>query len=406
MKETETIIGNKRNWLLVLAIILFASTLRAPLTKVGPVIDEIKSSLHLNHKVAGMLTTIPLLMFAITSPLVSKLTARFTMSKTIFYAMITLMIGLCLRVVGGVELFLIGTLILGVAIAIGNVVLPSFVKWAFPLHIGIMTSLYSGTMNFTAGLGGGLSVPLASMSQLGYRLSLVFWVVFAVIAFVLWIFKLRENVNLEKLSSHEHKSKTNTATGSVKVVNSKVAWLLALMMGFQSMIFYSVVTWVPSILMSRGLSPSLSGYLLMMNQFAQVPMTIVFPIIASKIKDQRLMILIISALFIVGFSLFFTHSIVMLVLGMIISGLAMGAGFSLSMVFFSLRSRTHLGSIKLSGFGQSVGYLIAALGPFLIGYLYDVSGSWVTGICTLLLMAICFMIFGLGAAKDRVVEDE
>lgn len=353
-----------------------------------------------------MLTTIPLLMFAITSPLVSKLTARFTMSKTIFYAMITLMIGLCLRVVGGVELFLIGTLILGVAIAISNVVLPSFVKWAFPLHIGIMTSLYSGTMNFTAGLGGGLSVPLASMSQLGYRLSLVFWVVFAVIAFVLWIFKLRENVNLEKLSSHEHKSKTNTATGSVKVVNSKVAWLLALMMGFQSMIFYSVVTWVPSILMSRGLSPSLSGYLLMMNQFAQVPMTIVFPIIASKIKDQRLMILIISALFIVGFSLFFTHSIVMLVLGMIILGLAMGAGFSLSMVFFSLRSRTHLGSIKLSGFGQSVGYLIAALGPFLIGYLYDVSGSWVTGICTLLLMAICFMIFGLGAAKDRVVEDE
>ena len=140
-------------WGVIIAIVFIASTLRAPLTSVGPVIEEIKQVMEIDNSVAGILTTIPLIIFAIVSPLVSKVTSRLTMSRTIFYSTILLIVALFLRIVGDFNLFIIGTLLLGIATAFGNVVLPSYVKWYFPMQIGLATGIYSGTMNFTAGLG-------------------------------------------------------------------------------------------------------------------------------------------------------------------------------------------------------------------------------------------------------------
>lgn len=402
MTEPYRIHRIKENWGVILAIVFIASTLRAPLTSVGPVVDEIKHVMEINNSVAGILTTIPLIIFAIVSPLVSRVTSRITMSRTILYSTILLIIGLYLRVAGDFSLFIIGTLVLGIAIAFGNVVLPSYVKWYFPMQIGIATGIYSGTMNFTAGLGGGLSFPL-SQTPLGFRLSLSFWIILGIIAIILWIPKARKGAKLEKQTINETQVKHHK---KVNIVKSKLAWMVALTMGFQSMVFYTVVAWVPSILVDRGVDPSTAGYLLMLNQFSQVPMTFSFPIIASKLKDQRILVVIITILFLTGFGLFFTQSLVLLVIGMVIAGLAMGACFSLCMTFFSIRARTSDGSISLSGFGQSVGYLIAAIGPFLIGYLHDYTGNWLSGIIALLFMSLLFFIFGYPAAKNRVVEDE
>lgn len=390
-------------WGVIIAIVFIASTLRAPLTSVGPVIEEIKQVMEIDNSVAGILTTIPLIIFAIVSPLVSKVTSRLTMSRTIFYSTILLIVALFLRIVGDFNLFIIGTLLLGIAIAFGNVVLPSYVKWYFPMQIGLATGIYSGTMNFTAGLGGGLSFPLSEISPIGFRLSLSFWIIFGVIALLLWIPKARTGAKLEQATVDQSKLKTSK---KVNIVKSKLAWMVALTMGFQSMVFYTMVAWVPSILIDRGLEPTTAGYLLMLNQFSQVPMTFIFPIVASKLKDQRILVVIITILFLIGFSLFFTQSLVLLIIGIVIAGLAMGACFSLCMTFFSIRANTSEGSISLSGFGQSVGYLIAAIGPFLIGYLYDATGSWNSGVVALIIMSILIFIFGYPAAKNKVVEDE
>lgn len=186
------------HWGVIIAIVFIASTLRAPLTSVGPVVEEIKQVMEIGNSVAGILTTIPLIIFAIVSPLVSKVTSRLTMSRTIFYSTILLIIALLLRIAGDFNLFIIGTLLLGIAIAFGNVVLPSYVKWYFPMQIGLATGIYSGTMNFTAGLGGGLSFPLSEMSPIGFRLSLSFWIIFGVIALLLWIPKARTGAKLEQ----------------------------------------------------------------------------------------------------------------------------------------------------------------------------------------------------------------
>lgn len=384
-------------------MIFVASTLRAPLTSVGPVVDLIKSTLEINNSLAGFLTTIPLLIFGFVSPIVSKVVTKLTMSGTIVYALLLLIVGLLLRVAGDINLFILGTIILGIAIAFGNVCLPSYVKWRFPLQIGLFTGIYSATMNFTAGLGGGLSYPLSQISPLGFRLSLSFWIVLTVLALIFWWPQVKGGKEEEIKATKEMQSKVQGPKPNI--VRNKLAWAVALTMGFQSMVFYTVVAWVPSILIDKGLDPSTAGYFLMLNQFSQVPMTFMFPIIASKMKNQKILVTIVTVLFLIGFSLLFTQSTALLAIAMIIAGLAMGACFSLCMTFFSIRARTSKGSMSLSGFGQSIGYFIAAIGPFLIGYLHDAFGGWNVGIISLLVISVLFFIFALQAAKDKYIED-
>ncbi|MBO3061563.1 MULTISPECIES: CynX/NimT family MFS transporter [Mammaliicoccus] len=390
-------------WLILFGMIFVASTLRAPLTSVGPVIELIKSDLEISNSLAGFLTTIPLILFGFVSPMVSKIVTKLTMSSTILYALVILLIGLLLRVSGDIGLFIIGTILLGVAIAFGNVCLPSYVKWRFPLQIGLFTGVYSATMNFTAGLGGGLSYPLSEITPLGFRLSLSFWVVLTILAIIFWIPQVKSGKQQEVQATKEMQNKVQGP--KVRMSTSKLAWVVALTMAMQSMVFYTVIAWMPTILIDKGLSPTAAGYLLMLNQFSQVPMTFIFPIIASKMQNQKLLVTIVSMLFILGFSLLFSQSYIVLIVGIIIAGFGMGAGFSLCMTFFSIRARTNAGSMSLSGFGQSVGYFIAAIGPFLIGFLHDLLGGWDIGIISLIIISVLFYIFALQAANDQYVED-
>ncbi len=393
----------KEIWLILFGMIFVAATLRAPLTSVGPVIELIKSDLEISNTLAGLLTTIPLIIFGFVSPFVSKIVTKLTMSRTILYALLILLVGLLLRVSGDIGLFIVGTILLGIAIAFGNVCLPSYVKWRFPLQIGLFTGVYSATMNFTAGLGGGLSYPLSEITPLGFRLSLSFWVVLTILAIVFWWPQVKSGKQQELQATKAMQAKVQGP--KVRMATSKLAWVVALTMAMQSMVFYTVIAWMPTILVDKGMSPTAAGFLLMLNQFSQVPMTFIFPIIASKMQNQKLLVTIVSMLFVLGFSLLFSQSYIVLVIGIIIAGFGMGAGFSLCMTFFSIRARTNAGSMSLSGFGQSIGYFIAAIGPFLIGFLHDLLGGWDVGIISLIVISVLFYIFALQAASDKYVED-
>lgn len=387
-------------WLLVIGIVLIAGTLRAPLTAVGPVINDIKADLHINNGVAGLITTIPLIIFGIFSPLASKVLERYAMPHVLFYAVLLTIVGLVLRVSGGVTTFFIGTVVLGIAIAFGNVTLPAYAKWRFPLQIGLITGIYSATMNFTAGLGGGLSYPLSTLSPLSYRLSLVFWVLIAVCAIVIWLPQLKKtDDSMESLDTE-----ANANQKPVKIYRSKMAWAVALMMVFQSMMFYSIVAWYPSILISKGIAPESAGYFLMLNQFAQLPMTFTFPIIAARMQSQRVLVYIIVTLMGVGFGLLFTDNYWLLILAMIFTGMGIGACFSVCMTLFSIRAKTTRVSMALSGFGQSVGYWVAAIGPFLIGIVYDMSHTWSIVIVIMLMMNAMVLLFGWYATKNEYIE--
>ena len=391
----------KDNMILIIGIIAVAAMLRAPLTSVGPVINEIRDDLLISNTVAGLLTTIPLLTFAAVSPLVSKAVAKFTMPLTIFYAIILLVVSLYIRTLGSLEWFVIGTILLGVAISVGNVTLPSYAKWKFPLQMGFVTAIYSSTMNLTAGLGSGLSVPLAEISGWGYKLSLTVWIVIAITAVIIWIPQLRGTG--EKMQAADSDAGRSPKR---RMSQSKMAWAIAIMFALQSTTFYTNVAWLPSILMDKGFSPETAGYFFMFCQFAQLPMTFLFPILASKVESQRVIVMYITGLLMMGYLLLFSGSFGLLVISMIFIGFGTGAAFSTCMLLFSLKARTDMGSISLSGFGQSIGYLLAAIGPFLIGYLYDATGTWTPALFLYLIVVITFFGAGMVATGKFYIEDE
>ncbi|WP_337245447.1 MFS transporter, partial [Weissella confusa] len=166
------------------------------------------------------------------------------------------------------------------------------------------------------------------------------------VAFVIWLPQLKQ---ASYLASQQHEGLRKP------IYCSKIAWAVALTMAFQSMMFYSIVAWYPSILVSKGIETEMAGYFLMLNQFSQLPMTFTFPIIAAKMSTQRSLISIVAALMSVGFMLLFFNNTWILLMAMILTGMGIGACFSLCMTMFSIRSKTTAGSMALSGFGQSVG---------------------------------------------------
>lgn len=388
----------QEQWLLVVGIVFIASTLRAPLTAVGPVIHQIKIDLHINDMVAGLITTIPLVIFGVISIWVTRFITRYNMSMILFIAVMATIAGMVIRTVGGMVPFFVGTTVLGVAIAFCNVTLPAFAKNHFPLQIGLITGIYSATMNLTAGLGGGFSFPLSTVSTLDYRLSLSFWILFGVIAILCWLPQLK--------SQTEPKTRPQQTSPVYNIVKSRLAWAVAILMAFQSMTFYCIVAWYPSILISKGIAPDIAGYMLMLNQFAQLPMTFTFPIIAAKMRNQRRLIHIITALFGLGFTLLWSHQFWIILLAMIFSGMAVGACFSLCMTLFSIRAKTTTGSMQLSGFGQTVGYLIAAIGPFLMGAIHEWTNAWSIAISMFIGMTMLIFIAGHYATTTAVIEDE
>lgn len=390
--------SHQTQWLLLLGIILVGANLRAPLTSVGSLISFIRDDLDLSHAVAGSITTLPLLAFAFLSPFAPKLANRFGMEKTIFFSLLLLTIGLMVRSLFGTSFLFIGTIMIGMAISIGNVLLPGFIKINFPLKIGFVTGIYAVFMNLFGAFGSGLSVPIASIKGMGWKGSLAFWTLFAIIALLVWLPQLRkatESAKVVKAPVQKGKS----------IWRSPLAWHITVFMGLQSLIFYTLITWLPEILQTHGYSTSAAGWMLFLMQFALIPITFIIPVTAEKLKDQRLLAGVTAIFFMAGVVGLFLGSKLLIPLSVILIGIAAGSAFSLSMMFFSLRTSNGQEASEMSGMAQSFGYLLAAIGPMLFGGLHDLFHSWKVPLLLLFLIAVIIFIAGVNAGKNTVISD-
>jgi len=386
--------------LLIIGIIFVSSTLRAPLTSVGPIISYIRDGLAISNVLAGFVTTIPLLAFAVISPFAPKIARRFGMELTLFYAILLLAAGIIIRSLGTTAFLLIGTSLIGIAIAFGNVLLPSLIKLKFPLQVGLLTAIFTVSMNLSAGIGAGISYPIAESTIYGWQGALGCWSIFAIIASIIWIpqIKKRKEMTESQIETTIDKPKS--------ILASPLTWTITLCMGFQSLIFYTTAAWIPDILQSQGMEADQSGWMLSIMQFAQLPMTFITPIIAGRLKDQRILVVVYTALYLIGFIGLLVGSNSLAIVWMIFLGLAGGASFSLVMMFFSLRSRTPMEAAELSGTAQSIGYLLAAVGPVFFGYIHDATGSWHTSIILFIVTVVLLFFSGMHASRDRYVTEE
>ena len=377
----------------MLGFVLLAANLRPALTSVAPLIGQIRSDAEISNGVAGLLTTLPLLAFSVLSPVAPRLARWFGMERMLLVSMLVLAVGILLRSAGEVATLFLGTAILGAAIAVGNVLLPSLVKREFPERVGLMTSIYSAALGFSAAIAAGASFPIAQQIGIGWQASLALWALLALVAAAAWLPQIR--------SARPANASAETSQGVSGLWRSPLAWQVTLFMGLQSLAYYVVLTWLPEILQEvGGMSASLAGWMLALAQVVGIASMFLAPVLADRRPSQYGIVLVAVTLAGAGTLGLLVAASTATALWVVLLGLGQGACFSLALTFFALRAPDSEHSAALSGMAQSMGYLLATAGPFFFGVLRDVTQAWTVPLVLLFAVAVCLLITGLGAARD------
>ncbi|MBE1443374.1 CynX/NimT family MFS transporter [Paenibacillus sp. OAS669] len=379
--------------LLMLGVVLIASNLRASITVVGPLTSTIRAETGLSNVLASLLTAFPLLAFALLSPLAPGIARRIGTEKTLFASLIALTLGILLRSVPGVAPLFIGTAVMGAGIAVGNVLLPSLIKRDFPGKVGLLTGLYSMSMSTWAALASGISVPISSGLGLGWRGSLGCWAVLSIAGLIVWLPQLR--------STQSKSTAAAAQSASISLWRSRLAWQVTLFMGLQSLAFYVTIAWLPAILHDRGMSPTTAGWMLSLMQAVSLPFSFIMPTLAGRRASQRGLVAFSACSALLGYvGLLLTSSPSIAPLWIVLIGIGQGGSISLALAFFALRSATPAQAAVLSGMAQSLGYLLAAVGPILIGWLHDLTGAWSAPLLVLIIATALYLMCGIGAGRN------
>jgi len=258
------------------------------------------------------------------------------------------------------------------------------------LQIGLMTGIYSVSMNLSASIAIGVSVPLAQ-TAFGWQGALGMWSILAFIALLVW---------LPQLKNKRLATVPEVVKEKIPLWRSPLAWNVTFFMGFQSLLFYTTSAWLPEVLKAQGISADTAGWLVSLLQFSQLPITFIIPIIAGKVNDQRMIVVGATALYIIGYGGVLLDFTALTALWMIMIGLAGGAAFGLAMMFFTLRTHTPQEAANLSGMAQSFGYALAAVGPVLFGLLHDFTGSWTVPMFILIVASVVVLLSGMSAGRN------
>jgi CP family cyanate transporter-like MFS transporter len=378
--------------MVLVGILLVAANMRASITVVGPLLSQIVHSYGLSGIEAGLLTALPVLGFAACSPHAPRLARRIGMERALVAAMVILVMGVGVRSLPWAPALFGGTLLLAIGIAVANVLLPAYVKHHFSSRQSTVTAFYAVTMSLVAAIASGVAVPLADALPAGWRTALAVWGVLVVISIALWIRPARRARDTGAVGA-----------GARLPWRSAVAWQVTAFMGLQSLGFYVMIGWLPSVLASHGVGPRAAGVELLEFQLVSLVTSLALPLIADRSTDHRALaaatatctgIAYLGLIFAPGISL----------LWVLLAGCGTGPSLVLALSFMALRAEGAAGAAALSAMAQSVGYLLAAAGPFLFGSLHSLSGNWTASLLLLVASAVALFVVGLraGAPSTRV----
>lgn len=396
----QTYEANNRFYLFIvmIGIVLVSINLRPGMTSIGPLMGIIRDDIGLSNWSVGLLTSLPLLAFALISPFVPTLSRRFTNELTMIIGLFVILIGISMRSISVMALLFLGTALVGLGIAICNVLLPSYVKEEFPTKAAFMTSIYSTIMAIFAGLGSGFSVPLAIDLNLGWKLALLFWAIPAFVAMVLWFYLYKRK------NGKTNKNVDSIAPEIGAVWKDGLAWDVALFMGLQSVLFYVVASWLPEILLSHDVSRNVAGWLLSYTLVIGLPVSFFVPVIANRLKNQKIIVFLLGLVALLAISgLIYGHSFWIILASVTCMGIVLNSNFALALTLLAFRAKTAEDAAELSAMAQSIGYFLAALGPVFIGYLYDLSHNWAVPLYALIIITCFAVFFGLRASENKFI---
>jgi MFS transporter, CP family, cyanate transporter len=383
-----------RSWRRVYALVAFfvlVANLRPALTSVGPLLASIRSYLGLSGAAAGLLPTLPLLIFAIFSPL-ARFGNVFGIERTLAACLALIAAGVALRSQGSSAALFGGTVVFGVGIAVANVLVPSLIKRDFPHQVGGMTAAYVMVMALTGAAATGLAVPLSAHLAGGWRSSLAIWALFAALAFVCWLPETRA------ANAAVAERRPENLSGGSPIWRSAVAWQVTAFMGLQFLIYYVTITWVPLFLVDHGQSAAAAGWLLTLYQVISFAVGIVAPVLMRGARDQRALAVAASA--VTALSIAGLLAVPRLAgLWLSICGASFGITFILAFALIGMRASDHRRAASLSIMSQAVAYLIAAAGPVGFGWLHDLSTGWTIPMLSLLAIALVQAVAALRAGR-------
>ncbi|RAJ38696.1 CP family cyanate transporter-like MFS transporter [Kitasatospora sp. SolWspMP-SS2h] len=388
--------------LLLAGIVLVALNMRACLAAVSPMVAEIQRAFGLSATASGLITTVPVLFQGVGAPLTPRLTRRFGTERVVLGAVLALGAGVLLRVLPSVAALYAGCVVIGVAIAVLNVSMPGLVKREFPQRAAAMTGVYSTTMLVGATLAAGLSVPLEHALGGGWQASLGAWSVLALVAAVAWlpqVLKARQ----ERTAPLRVAPVTPVPGSGTSPWRSGLAWQISVFMGISSLLVYTLVAWMPTILADHGMPRGEAGLVFAFSNLVQVAGAFLVPLLAGRMTRQRGLALVMAGLNGAGVLWLLLAPVSGAWFSATVLGLAQGGSLGLGLAFIVLRTDSVPGAARLGGMSQAVGYLVAAVGPVGAGALHQLTGGWDATLLVMLVLAAVAAVAGWGAGRNRTV---
>jgi CP family cyanate transporter-like MFS transporter len=377
----------------LLSLVFISLAIRPPVASIGPLVEELIRTESLSLFQVSLMTSLPIVCFGLGAFLSPALVKRFTLNKAMMYVLIVLTIAMATRLIGGFPALMTSTVIIGLAIAIANVLIPTIVREQFPNRIELITGVYVTLLAISASFAAAIAVPSSDLLG-GWRGALAVWIIPAVLAFVFWVPLFRSKA-VGKITSIETHAEERKA-----VVRSSLTWGIVFFFGLQSGGFYSILNWLPSLLIDRGMSAVDAGSLLGLTTFVGVPSGFLASLLFRKFKSLSLIAVGMTSLTLAGLLMIWLTP-ELLVLACVITGFGFAATFPLSLTLIGSRASTSTQTTQLSALAQGWGYLISAAGTFGFGFLREVTGNWDASLVLVSVLTFIQLFAGAVAGRDK-----
>jgi CP family cyanate transporter-like MFS transporter len=380
----------------LVGLVLLSFNLRPAAVSVGPVLEEVRRGLDLSGAEAGLLTSLPVLAFAIFGALAPTLARVVGLHRALAVSLVAVVVGLGGRAAAHDSIVFLALSAVALAgMATANVLIPSLVKLHFPDRIGRATAIYTTALAIGLTSAFLLTVPISGLFD-SWRAGLGAWALVALVALVPWLGMLGHDRHLENGAR---------SISFADVARTRIGWAMVLFFGLQSLQAYSIFGWFAQLWRDNGYSAEQAGLLVAIVAGVSIPLSLWLPSAAARREDQRVLILAVLSCYLAGYALLLVDAHTWAIPAALLVGVGCCV-FPVVLTLIGLRAHTPDGTAALSGFTQSLGYLVAAIGPFLVGTIYDATGAWTAPLWLLTALVLPLLAVGAYAGRPAYLEDQ
>jgi CP family cyanate transporter-like MFS transporter len=378
---------------LAVGLVLVVFSMRPPVAAVGPILPDLRVDLELSGSVAAALVAAPILGYGALAPAGPWLARYVGIERGVCLCLTLIALGQVVRVSGSATPLFAGTVVLALGTAAANVLVPAWIKGGFASESGWGMGLYSSLLTVSSSIAAAVTLPIGSWTGLGWRGGLGLWAVPCCLALAVWCQRTRR-ASAVRAAPDDMPWRT--------VMRHPTAWAVATFFGLQAMSFYAVLAWLPTLLREQGVDAGAAGVLLAIEAAIQAPVALAVPVLVGRLRSPSAWVVSAAVLVVLGLAGIVTDGIPPLV-SVVVLGVGQGASFALALNFFVLRTANASTTAALAAMAQSVGYLITAVGPLVVGALRDLTGGWTVPVVALAVLTIPQAYAGVRAWRGKEI---